>query len=93
MDGEFPSENVVEHFPVTVEDLISRVFEMVMTDVNNQRGVSPTEKGKMTVLELYKKGIFNVRGTIDLVAKEMGISRYTVYNYIRQAKIEAGGEM
>jgi len=93
MGGKPPSASIVEYFPLTMKDLICRTLEMVMTDTNTQREVSPSEKNKVTVLELYKRGIFNVRGAIDLVAKEIGVSRYTVYNYIREAKIETGEEL
>jgi len=89
MRGE-SSKNIIEHFPITIKELISRTLEMVMTDVNNRREVPPSERNKLITQELYKRGLFNVRGAIDLVAKEMGVSRYTVYNYIREAKVEIG---
>jgi len=89
MRGE-SSKNIIEHFPITIKELISRTLDMVMTDVNNRREVPPSERNKLITQELYKRGLFNVRGAIDLVAKEMGVSRYTVYNYIREAKVEIG---
>jgi len=92
-DVEASSEKVVEHFPSSMKDLISRALEMVMADVNNRKGISPSEKSKLVVLGLYKRGIFNVRGAIDLIAKEMGVSRYTVYNYIREARVKTGEEL
>ena len=85
---EFSLENVVERFPSTVDDLLSKTVEAVMTGVSNRREVSPSEKNKMIVSELQKRGIFNMRGAVDIVAKEMGISRYTVYNYIRDARVK-----
>ena len=87
--GSESFENVVEHLPSTLNELVNRTLETVMTRVNTQRGVSPTEKNKMIVMELYKREMFNVKGVIDIVAKQMGVSRYTVYNYIREAKVEA----
>jgi len=90
VSGESSSKNVIEHFPLTVKDLICRTLEIIMTDISNRREVSPSEKNKIIVLGLYKRGVFNVRGATDLVAKEIGVSRYTVYNYIREAKVEVG---
>ncbi|MCK4354355.1 MAG: PAS domain-containing protein [Dehalococcoidia bacterium] len=87
MHGE-SSKNIIEHFPINIKDLISKTLEIVMTDVNNRREVPSSERNKLITQELYKRGLFNVRGAIDLVAKEMGVSRYTVYNYIREAKYE-----
>lgn len=82
------SNNIAEHFPLGMKDLISSILDKVMNNVNIQREISFSEKNKMIVLELYKRGVFNVKGVIDLVAKELGISRYTVYNYLREAKSE-----
>ena len=82
------SNNIAEHFPLGVKDLISSILEKVMNSVNIQREISFSEKNKMIVLELYKKGIFNVKGAVDLVAKKLGISRYSVYNYLREARSE-----
>lgn len=81
------SQEIVEHFAITPKEMILRTLDKVKALVDNQRKVSPSDKNKMVVMELYKKGIFNVRGSIDLVAEETGISRYTVYNYIREAKL------
>ena len=80
------SNNIVEHFPLGVKDLIFIILEKVMNNVNIQREISFSEKNKMIVLELYKREVFNVKGVVDLVAKELGISRYTIYNYLREAK-------
>jgi predicted transcriptional regulator YheO len=85
--GKSPFGTMVEHFPLAVDDLVRRTLETVMTDVNKQREISPSEKNKMVVEELYNKGMFNVKGVVDVIAKEMGISRYTVYNYIRDARV------
>ena len=85
--GGDSSQKIVEHFAITPREMISRTLEKVIALVDNQRKLSSSDKNKMVVMELYKKGIFNVRGAIDLVAEETGISRYTVYNYIREAKL------
>lgn len=79
---------MVEHFTSNVRDLVSRMLEAARPDANIQRGLSPSEINKMTIMELYRRGAFNIRGAVDLVAKETGVSRYTVYNYIREAKLE-----
>ena len=37
---------------------------------------------------LDKRGIFLIKGAIDEVAKELGISHYTIYNYLRESRIK-----
>jgi len=35
--------------------------------------------------------MFKISGVIDIVARQLGISRYTVYNYLREAKFKNEG--
>ena len=94
MTGFLPTDRegdiVIKSFPSSVEELVSKTLESVMTIVSAEREISASEKNKLTVAELYKRGMFKVAGVIDIVAKKMGISRYTVYNYIRVAKVDSG---
>jgi len=89
--GELP-EKIVEHFPATLDELVERTLETVMSRVNGERGISPSDKNKAIVAELCQRRMFRVAGVIDILAKKMGISRYTVYNYIREARLEVGEE-
>jgi len=78
----------VEHFPSNLTDLISQMLETVTARVSGDKESFPSSRNKAIVVELYKKGMFDVRGAIDIVARKMGISRYTVYNYIRDARVD-----
>lgn len=31
---------------------------------------------------LDEKGVFRIRGSVDRIAKKLGTSRYTIYNYL-----------
>jgi len=85
------SKKIVEHYPLTPDELVGRMLQIVISRVNSQEEISPSKKNKVIVTELYKKGTFKVAGVIDIVAKQMNISRYTVYNYIRSARVEDEG--
>jgi predicted transcriptional regulator YheO len=91
--NEFNSENsnkhndIVEHFAFSPEDLILRALDMARREVNMNTKLSATERNQRIVFELNRKGMFDVKGAVDIVAKESGISRYTVYNYLREAKL------
>ncbi len=88
-----PSESDVqqqespEHFVMSTEELIRKSLETAISQISSKRKISQQEKSKLIVSELYKQGIFDVRGAVDITAKELGVSRYTVYNYIREARI------
>lgn len=84
------TQNVSEHFPLTAKDLVETSFNEVVDEVNRKTGISPTQKNKLIVEELYKRGIFHIKNGIDIVSEKLGVSRYTIYNYIREVKTVLG---
>jgi predicted transcriptional regulator YheO len=40
------------------------------------------------VKELEQRGLFLVKGSVELVAERLGISKYTLYTYIDEIKQE-----
>ncbi len=68
------------------EELVRSKIEEAVRKTAAQRGISYQSKNKMVVRELFQAGIFEVRGAIDTVASELGVSRYTIYNYLREVK-------
>ena len=68
------------------DDLVRSKIDEALRKTAAQRGISYQSKNKMVVRELFEAGIFEVRGAIDVVAGELGVSRYTIYNYLREIK-------
>ena len=81
------SDSPTEHFSSTPKDLVSRALSAARETLSKKNKISPAESGKIIVEYLYRQGIFNVRGAADMVAEECGISRGTVYNYLREVKM------
>ncbi len=77
-----------EQFASSVEELISRSLDEVHTALSRERQLSPVARNKRIVSELNQRGIFEIKGIIEYVAKEMGLSKYTIYNYLREVKQE-----
>jgi predicted transcriptional regulator YheO len=75
-----------EHFVNNIDDLIKTTLKSAIAENNNHNNIPNQEKNKVIVIALIKKGIFEIRGAIDIVARELSISRYTIYNYIREYK-------
>lgn len=84
------TQSISEHFPLTAKDLVETSFNEVVDEVNRKTGISPTQKNKLIVEELYKRGIFHIKNGIDIVSEKLGVSRYTIYNYIREVKTVLG---
>ncbi|NJL73184.1 MAG: hypothetical protein HC888_17400 [Candidatus Competibacteraceae bacterium] len=79
-------EESPENFAMSTEDLVRKCLDDAIQSINSKREISPLNRNKLIVAELFNKGIFDVRGAIDQVARELGVSRYTVYNYVREAR-------
>jgi predicted transcriptional regulator YheO len=79
--GESP-----ENFVASLDDLVKTTLRETITSISSHTSIPNHEKNKTIVCELIKKGIFEIRGAIDIVARELSLSRYTIYNYIRENK-------
>jgi len=74
------------NFATSVEDLVTQTLEFTVEEVSNDRTISNNAKNRQIVLNLYEKGIFDIKDAINQVAERLNISRHTVYLYIRQFK-------
>jgi predicted transcriptional regulator YheO len=81
-NGESP-----EHFVMSTEELVRRSLDTAIAEIGAKREISHQVKNKLIVSELHDQGIFDVKGAVDIVAKELGVSRYTIYNYIREVRV------
>ena len=82
-EGESP-----ENFATSAEDLIRRSLDAVHATIAPERKMAPITKNKLIVSKLYDRGIFDIRGAVSYVAREMGVSKYTIYNYLREIRQE-----
>jgi len=78
------------NFASDVEELVDQTVERTIEDINSDKTVSNNTKNRQIVMELYDKGIFDIKDAINRVADRLNISKHTVYLYIRQRKTEDG---
>ena len=75
-----------ETFPSSVSDLVRASLNRALSRVEGQHSMSSTKRNRLIVAELYGMGVFDIKDAPHLVAREMGVSVYTVYNYVRGAR-------
>lgn len=75
-----------EHYMMSAEELVTRSLDCAIQKATVQRGVSPQAKNRAIVAELNQQGIFDVKGAVEMVSAELGVSRFTVYNYLRDLR-------
>lgn len=76
------------NFANSVEDLVAQSIDRTIYDVQQDRNVANHNKNRQIVMNLFEKGIFDIKDAINQVADKLAISRHTVYLYIRQMKQE-----
>ena len=67
------------NFASSVDDLVAQTLEFTIEEVNADRNVSNNAKNRQIVLNLYEKGIFDIKDAINQVADRLNISKHTVY--------------
>jgi predicted transcriptional regulator YheO len=75
-----------ETFPSSASDLVRASLNRALSRVEGQHSMSSTKRNRLIVAELYGMGVFDIKDAPHLVAREMGVSVYTVYNYVRGAR-------
>src|SRR5450830_379843 len=75
-----------ETFPSSASDLVRASLNRALSRVEGQHSMSSTKRNRLVVAELYGMGVFDIKDATHLVAHEMGVSVYTVYNYVREAR-------
>ena len=72
-----------EVYPLAAKDLIQKTLESELAGIALLKGISASEKNKLLIQALEQKNIFSIKGAVEIVAREMGVSRHTIYSHLR----------
>lgn len=76
----------IEYFASTIDETIDALLERAVNKIGKQpASMSKTDKVKL-VNELEKLGVFQIKGGIEHVGTRIGVTKYTVYNYLKANK-------
>jgi predicted transcriptional regulator YheO len=87
-DEKMITEDIDKSTSLSVEELMKEIFKEVLHATGAKGDLPPHERNRLIVKELYRRRFFQIKDAVDLVAKKLGISRFTIYNYIRELKFE-----
>ncbi len=77
------AENPVELFGSQFEKHADTVIQNYLTKKKLQLPQLRKEEKRALIKELYNKGLFNFKNTATYLAKKLGTSRATIYNYLK----------
>lgn len=77
-----------ENFAPDVRELVGQAVADELEAISHITGVSPTEKNRRIVSNLEQHGVFGIKGSVELVAGELGVTKHTIYKYLREMRKE-----
>ncbi len=80
------SVSVEENFTNDVFDALNNIIKETLGQYQIPAGNLPKE-GKLNIVsQLDEKGVFLVKGAVEQVAATLGVSRYSIYNYLDEVR-------
>lgn len=80
------SEDQSENFYTTVQDVIQNMVEQVLSGFKKQPSALSIEEKIECVRLLQNKGTFLIKGSTEYVASVLGVSKFTIYNYLQKIR-------
>jgi len=73
-----------ETFASTVAETIDVLIDQSLTEIGKQPSVMSKEDKVKLVGILESKGTFLIKGSMDYIATRIGVSKYSIYNYLQK---------
>ena len=82
-----PESSEEESFGSNIYDVLSNIVNKTLDSIGKPVAFMSKEE-KVNIVEiLNNKGVFLVKGAVDYIAKILCVSRYTIYNYLDEIKV------
>ena len=72
-------------------DLVNQLVEKVVSTAATPVALMDRPAKMAVVARLESRGVFLVKGTVEQVARILGMTRYTLYNYIDEVRSRGDG--
>lgn len=78
--------NGVDDSELTMEELINEIIDTSLSEYSSSPKRMTKDEKLSAVAKMKSRGLFLIRGSVDLVAKRLETTRHTIYNYLDQAE-------
>jgi len=75
-----------ETFARSVGETIEALFQNAVREVGKHPTTMSAEERKRLITILDSDGLFQFKGAVEQVARMMGVTRFTVYNYLKRVR-------
>ncbi|EAX46920.1 YheO domain protein [Thermosinus carboxydivorans Nor1] len=77
---------VKETFSNDVSEALNGIIKSILENYHIPVASLPREEKLNIIKQLDEKGVFLVKGAVDQVAATLGVSRYSIYNYLEEVR-------
>jgi len=81
-----------ETFASNLNETIESLIDKVAKKAGKQPATMSKNEKIQLVSSLELEGAFLLKGTVDYVAKYLGVTKYTVYNYLKTIRSQNGNK-
>jgi predicted transcriptional regulator YheO len=75
-----------ERFLDNVYEVLANIIQEAKDEIGKPISIMQKEDKIKVVKIIDEKGAFLIKGSIDKIAEELNVSRYTIYNYLEELK-------
>jgi len=80
------TRKISEEFAFSVDNTIDTLFEQAVESIGKRPATMSMEEKIQLVKILEENGVFQIKGVINQVALLLGVSNFTVYNYLKRIR-------
>jgi len=82
------SEAKVETFTTSITETIEVLFQQAVAKIGKESASMCMEERIDLVRELESSGVFQIKGGVEQIAMLMGVTKYTIYNYLKKSRLQ-----
>lgn len=75
-----------ESYAKNIEEIFENLIESTLDDIHIPISDMTRDDKKYAVKQLDEKGAFLIQGSVDRIAKVLGVSKQTIYNYLDEIR-------
>ncbi|HHQ4927598.1 TPA: helix-turn-helix transcriptional regulator [Aeromonas hydrophila] len=75
-----------EVFARNIDEALNSTIDTVSAEVRGNEAVPPSQKTRVMVNQLHELGIFELKDSAQIAARQLGISVHSIYRYLREIK-------
>lgn len=79
-----------EKMSFSIDNTVDSLFEQAVAEVGKRPASMNTEEKIRLVKLLEEKGAFQIKGVVGQVAVRLGVSNFTIYNYLKKIRATNG---